>query len=169
MWKKSMVIIGGVALAVSLPLAVLAMTTDDSVTDSDTNSVAAVGTLYQDGYWDSVAAEIQVQEQVQVQDQVQPQDQVMTRRQLRVHIETGPPEGFEPIQQRLHKHDQLGMGNTGTPMGNSGAPRGNPDAPMHGNGTGDCLMDGTQGTGDCLMDGRPSGSTSRGPGNRSNR
>jgi len=35
------------------------------------------------------------------------QEPIMTRQQLRVHAETGPPEGFEPVkrQHRLHKSD----------------------------------------------------------------
>ena len=80
---------------------------------------------------------------------VQQSEQVMVRQQLRVHAETGPPEGFEPVQQRLHVDDPLGMGpgnaNPGEHMGN-----GNPNAPMAG--TGECAADGA----DCPNAGDPS-------------
>lgn len=36
---------------------------------------------------------------------------VMTRQQLRVHAETGPPEGFEPIKRQLRLHQGDGQAN----------------------------------------------------------
>jgi hypothetical protein len=70
---------------------------------------------------------------------VQQNEQTMVRQQLRIHAETGPIDGVEPVQQRLHVDDPLGMGpgndNAGQHMGN-----GNPNAPMAG--TGDCTADG---------------------------
>ncbi len=39
----------------------------------------------------------------------------MVRQQLRVHAETGPPEGFEPIRQQLHRSEVQGGGSQESP------------------------------------------------------
>lgn len=36
-----------------------------------------------------------------------------TQQRLRVHSETGPSEGFEPIQQRLHQQEQMAANGVG--------------------------------------------------------
>lgn len=123
-----MVIISGAALAVSLPMAAFAVTPDTDAADA-----------------------------AQMQDQAQSQDQEMVRQRLQVHIETGPPEDFDPVQQRLHRNDAMGVGNADAPMGNQDAQRGNPDAPMLGDGTGDCTQDG-----------EPMGTGPHGPGGHNN-
>jgi hypothetical protein len=135
MLKNFMVIVGGAALAVSLPFVALAATTDDvastDIAPVTTDEMAAVD-QFEAG--DPVLGpireleQIQIQDPVIVQDEVLTQDQVLVRQQLRIHAETGPPEGFEPIQERLHQGERLGLGN--------------PDAPMAGAGTGECLYDG---------------------------
>ncbi|MEN8040092.1 MAG: hypothetical protein ABFR95_01190 [Actinomycetota bacterium] len=144
MWKKSMVIIGGAALAVSIPMAALAATSD-------------VGTL---GSFDPIGADdAPYAERYQASDVDAEQTQARTavRQQLRTHIETGPPEGFEPVQQQLREHDQLGTGNPDARQANTGVAKGNPDAPMLGDGTGDCTQDG-----------EPLGTGPHGPGGRNN-
>lgn len=117
MWKRFMVIVGGAALVVSIPMAALALTTDgDAVSTFDPTGPYAEQFRYQG----SDVEPVQIQSQAQVGDTV--------RQRLRVHIETGQPEGFEPVQQQLREHQQLGAGN--------------PDAPMLGDGNGDCIQDG---------------------------
>lgn len=72
----------------------------------------------------------QSDESAQPADTVQP---MMTRQQLRVHAETGPPDGMDPVQRQLrtHQNDDRGTaqgqrgrsqrgGRAGQPM-NSGA------------------------------------------------
>lgn len=135
MWKRYMVIVGGAALVLSLPMAATAFSPNAALTpDMDVGWVPMTTEL-----------ELQVQEQVWVQtqdpvgDPVTTQDQVMTRERVREHIKTGPID--DPAQKQLRLHEQVGAGDPD-------ARRGNPDAPMIGDGTGDCLMDGEpQGTG----------------------
>ncbi len=144
MWKKIIVLAGGAALAVSLPIVALAATTQDIET-SDVSPAIADEAPY-------TATYVYLGDDVTV-DPATTQDQALVRQQLRVHSETGPPEGFEPIQQRLHQQD--GVGNPDTPMGYGAAPGdgtgemhrgGNPDAPR--DGTGECTNpDGPIGTG----------------------
>jgi hypothetical protein len=62
------------ALAVSLPLVALAVTTDRTPALDDYSA--------------------------QVTDDV---SQPMVQQRLRVHAETGPPKDFEPVRQRLHQ------------------------------------------------------------------
>lgn len=140
MWKRSMVIISGAALAASLPMAALAVTPDAAQTpDADAD-------------WAPIATELelQVQEELQLrvqdptlaEDPLMTQEQVMTQERVREHILTGPIDGVEPIQKQQRLHEQLGAGNSNARMGNEDAPRSNPDAPMSGDGTGECLSDG---------------------------
>lgn len=140
MWKKIIVLAGGAALAVSLPIVALAATTQDIET-SDIYPAIADEAPY--------TATYQYLGDDVVVDQVTTQDQALVRQQLRVHSETGPPEGFEPIQQRLHQQDGIGMGNPDAPMGDGTGEMhrgGNPDAPR--DGTGECTNpDGPIGTG----------------------
>lgn len=146
MWKNIMVLAGGAAIAVSLPIVALAATTQD-VSASDVYPAVADEAPYAETYQNAG-------------DDIMPapvttQDQALVRQQLRVHAETGPPEGFEPVQQRLHQQDGVGAGNPDAPMGNGTLPGdgtgamhrgGNPDAPM--DGTGECTNpDGPVGTG----------------------
>ena len=140
MWKRSLVIISGAALAVSLPMAALEVTTDTAQTSDGEVDWAPVAT----------ELELQVQEELQLQiqdptlaeDPLMTQEQVMTQERVREHILTGPIDGVEPIQKQQRLQEQLGAGNSDARMGNEDAPKGNPDAPMSGDGTGDCLMDG---------------------------
>jgi len=97
------------AIAIGFPIAVLAVAQNASNTEP---ALAPSGT----------------QDQVQDANQTQAQsgDLFQTRRRLQVHIEEGPPEGFEPIQmqQRLHRQDQLAA-NGGQRMGPTAkAPKG---------------------------------------------
>jgi hypothetical protein len=162
MWKKISVITGGIAVAVALPIAALAVTTDefsdvimpaDAATETVNDATQAfyatqafvapdVAPVEPTGPWVSPNADDPIA--------IQQADQTMVRQQLRVHAETGPPEGFEPIQQRLHMDDPLGIGpgsNNEGPAGNMG--NGHQNAPMAGAGTGDCPNDGV----DCPNDG----------------
>jgi hypothetical protein len=155
MWKKITVVAGGMALAVALPFVALAITTEefpDVITPADaaTEMVQATEAV-------QATTQIQTTEEVAPTEptgpwvspnavdpiSVQQNEQVMVRQQLRIHAETGPPEGVEPTQQRLHVDDPLGAGpgsdSAGQHMGN-----GNPNAPMVGAGTGDCAADGAE-------------------------
>ncbi|MCL1592727.1 MAG: hypothetical protein M3132_00065 [Actinomycetia bacterium] len=181
MWKSTMVVIGGAALAVSLPFVALAVTTGEEASDVAPATVATdqvqntLAYQYDDELVDPALDQVQAQieEQLQIQDpQVVPvtpapvvaQDQTMIQQRLREHIETGPPEGVDPVQQRLQQHDQLRLQdpdhavNPDAPMGQGGPPadmapgdatqhRGNPDASMAGDGTGDCVNEEPLGTG----------------------
>jgi hypothetical protein len=134
MWKRSMVIISGAALAASLPMAALAVTPDAAQTpDADAD-------------WAPVATELELRLQFQdptlAEDPLMIQEQVMTQERVREHILTGPIDGVVPIQKQERLHEQLGVGNSDARMGNEDAPKGNPDAPMSGDGTGECLSDG---------------------------
>ena len=144
MWKNIMVLAGGAALAVSLPIVALAATTEDTIVS---DPMVADEAPYMETY-QYAADDIDP-------STVMTQDQTLVRQQLRIHAETGPPEGFEPIQQRLHAQDGAGVGNPDSPMGNGTPPAdgsgathqgGNPDAPR--DGTGECTNpDGPIGTG----------------------
>jgi hypothetical protein len=152
MWKRSMVVIGGAALAVSLPTAVFAMATEGGGASVKADAPIAVQTTYQAMYGNTDAIQLQIQDQIQVQDEVQVRDQVEDqamaqsqigdREQLRLHIETGAPEGTEPTQTRLRQHQEVRSTISDAPTGNGDAHRGNPDAPMLGDGTGECIYDG---------------------------
>ena len=161
MLKQILVVAGGLALAVSLPLVALAVTTERT---------PALGDYA-----------------VQVSDDV---SQPMVQQRLRVHAETGRPENFEPVQQRLHQSDDMvlsehntlrrhqvdgsttgqqnmlgrqntednsdgrmhGKDSSAPRPGPSEQPRGNADAP-----SGDR-------TGECPSDGEPSGAANGGSG-----
>ena len=99
MWKKMLFITGGVAVAVALPMGALALTTSDETTND------AVSTV--------IAAEASVLQAVPAQDAT------YEPRRLRVHAETGPPDGVEPVQLRIHRSDavQAQGGNTSTERG----------------------------------------------------
>lgn len=152
MWKRSMVVISGAVLAVALPTAAIAMITEGGGTSVEADTPITLQTtsqlMYENEAATQVQVQVQVQEQVQEQVEVQEQDDVlvqsktMVREQLRLHVETGPPEGTEPTQTRSREHQQLGTANPDARMGNPDAPRGNPDAPMLGDGTGECIHDG---------------------------
>jgi len=174
MWKKITVVAGGMALAVALPFVALAITTDEfpdviAPVDAATEMVQATETVQA-----TTTAQVVVDP-----DAVEPtgpwvspnavdpitaqqNEQVMVRQQLRIHAETGPIDGVEPVQQRLHVDDPLGMGpgndNAGQHMGN-----GNPSAPMAG--TGDCTADGA----DCPNDGQAVGGQGAGNAGRGGR
>jgi hypothetical protein len=85
MWKKTLFIAGGVAVAVALPMAALAVTTGSD----DVDDAAVV-------YVDAEATAVEA---------AAAPDTTYEPRRLRVHAETGPPEGFEPVQLRIHKGD----------------------------------------------------------------
>ena len=156
MWKKISVVAGGMVVAVALPFAALALTTDefpDSILPADATR-AAEATVESE-----VAGEVEpveptgpwVSPNAADPMTVAQAEGTMARQQLRVHAETGPPEGFEPLQQRLHADDPLGMGpghddaGQGQPMGN-----GQQNAPMPGAGDGECP---NAGDGECPNDG----------------
>jgi hypothetical protein len=156
MWKRITVVAGGMALAVALPFVALAVTTDEfpDVMPADaapaaeqaairTQSIADVPLAEPTGPWVSPNAVDPVA--------IEQADQTMVRQQLRVHAETGPPEGFEPVQQRLHADDPLGVGPGNNDAGrgqnmqnrqNQELVRGTPDAPRVEVGTGECPDDG---------------------------
>ena len=81
MLKQGLVIAGGFALAISFPLVALAVTTDRTPPLDDVASVI-----------------------------VDEASQPMVQQRLRVHAETGPPEGFEPQRQRLHQSENAANG-----------------------------------------------------------
>lgn len=158
MWKKIAVVAGGMALAVALPFVALAVTTDE-FSEVPTPANAATEAV-------QVAAQVQATPEVPAAEPTGPWvspnaaldpvalqagEQTMVRQQLRVHAETGPPEGFEPVQQRLHVDDPLGMGPGPDHQGRAQhMGDGNPDAPMAGVGTGnpeDCPHEGQVGEG----------------------
>ena len=144
MLKQILVVAGGLALAASLPLAALAVTTEP--------------TPALDNY------------AVEASDEA---PQPMVQQRLRVHAETGQPENFEPVRQRLHQPDGVGSSdqsmigrqyaqddtdgrmdgkNSSAPgPGPSERPRGNAAVPNGG------------GMGECPNDGEPSGAANRGP------
>jgi hypothetical protein len=157
MWKKITVVMGGMALAVSLPFVALAVTTDefpnvimpaDAATETvpaatQVQATAEVAPVEPTGPWVSPNAVDPIA--------IQQADQTMVRQQFRVHAETGQPEGFEPVMQRLHVDDPLGMGprieNADQAQNmqnhqNQEMVKGNPDAPMAGAGTSECPNDG---------------------------
>jgi hypothetical protein len=144
MWKNILALAGGAVLAISLPLAALAATTDDPMVADE--------------------APYMETDQYSQSDPVVIQDQTLVRQQLRIHAETGPPEGFEPIQQRLHQQDQLGIGNPDAPMGN-GVPLADGSGAMHRGGNPDAPMDGT---GECTNPDGPIGTGPHGPGTQAN-
>jgi hypothetical protein len=158
MWKKISVVAGGMALAVALPFVALAVTTDEFL-DVVTPADAAPATVQTTTQLQAISEEAPVEPtgpwvSPNAVDPiaVQAADQTMVRQQLRVHAETGPPEDFEPIQQRLHADDPLGMGPGNDDAGhaqemqnhqNQEMVKGNPDAPRVEAGTGECPNDGT--------------------------
>ena len=111
MLMQSLVIAGGLALAVSLPLVALAITTDQTPPLDDI-AVAATDDLPQPAF----------------------------QQRLRVHSETGPPEGFEPVRQRLHQPESVGTGqqNMMYEQPSDRAAGGS----MHGKNSADCPNDG---------------------------
>ena len=156
MWKKITVVAGGMALAVALPFAALALTTDefpDVITQPEVAPVAVQAAVQTQsttelapagptGPWVSPNAVDPIA--------IQQADQTMVRQQLRVHAETGAPDGFDPVQQRLHADDPLGMGPGNDNAGHAQnmqnhqeMVKGNPDAPRIEAGTGECPNDGT--------------------------
>lgn len=145
-----MVVISGAVLAVALPTAAIAMIAEAGGTsvkaETPIELQATSRVMYKNAAATQIQEQVQVQEQAQIQEQAQDdvlvQSQAMVRRQLRLHVETGPPEGTEPMQTRLREHKQLGTANPDAPMGNADVPRGNPDAPRLGDGTGECIHDG---------------------------
>jgi hypothetical protein len=157
MWKKITVVMGGMALAVALPFVALAVTTDefpdvimpaDAATETvqaatQVQAAAEVAPVEPTGPWVSPNAVDPIA--------IQQADQTMVRQQFRVHAETGPPEDFEPVQQRLHVDDPLGMGpgieNADQAQNmqnhqNQEMVKGNPDAPRVEAGTSECPNDG---------------------------
>ena len=94
MWKQTFVILGGLTLAVSLPIVALAVTTDrtPALNPTSESTITAWG-------------------------QTTEATPTMVRQQLRVHAETGPPEGFEPIQQQLHRNEAQAGGPQESPGG----------------------------------------------------
>jgi hypothetical protein len=84
MLKQILVIAGGLTLAVSLPLVALAVTTDQTPPLDDI-ALAATDDL----------------------------PQPVFQQRLRVHAETGPPAGLEPVRQRLHQPDGVGSDEQG--------------------------------------------------------
>ena len=81
MLKRILVVAGGLALAVSLPIVALAVTTERTPALDDSA--------------------------VEVSDGV---PQPMVQQRLRVRAETGLPEDFEPVRQRLHRADVVEPG-----------------------------------------------------------
>ena len=158
--------VGGAIIAVSLPMAAIAVTPAESAA---ADPMPADEAPFVERYRNSESFDglLQIQKQVRSQNQnqvrtpdqeqipSQAQEQMRTRHQ--VHIETGPPDGFEPTPERLRQHEQQGTGNADAPMRNQDAPKGNPDAPRLGDGTGDCTQDG-----------EPMGTGPHGPGGRHN-
>ncbi len=144
MWKKVLIITGGVALAVALPMAALAMTTGDEVAEEAPSTFVA-----EEAAIDAAP--------VALNATFEPQ-------RLRVHADTGPPDGVQPIQNRLHQGEATGAGDMNHERGmnagqhkaagfeGAGQHQGNPDAPM-----GD-------GSGECDHEGEPMNSGPRGPG-----
>jgi hypothetical protein len=144
MWKKVLIITGGVALAVSLPMAALAVTTGDEVAEEAPSTFVAEAAVI-----DAVP--------VALNATYEPQ-------RLRVHADTGPPANFEPVQNRLHQGEATGAGDMNherrmnaeqhkaAGFEGAGQHQGNPNAPM-----GD-------GSGECDHEGEPMNSGPRGPG-----
>jgi hypothetical protein len=153
MWKKVLIISGGVALAVALPVAALAITTGDDVAEEAPSTF--------------VAEEVVIDATpVALNATYEPQ-------RLRAHADTGPPDGLQPIQNRLHQGEATGAGDMnherqmnaeqhkaaafegagqGAGQQGPGQHQGNPNAPM-----GD-------GSGECDHEGEPMNSGPRGPG-----
>jgi len=126
-WKQTFVILGGLTLAVSLPIVALGMTTDR------TPALNATPATITD-WGQTVEA-----------------TPTMVQQQLRVHAETGPPEGFEPIRQQLHRNEAQAAGSQDSPGRNQWAddaqrqghgavgqqgPHGNGQQGPHGHGAG---------------------------------
>jgi hypothetical protein len=140
-----MVLIGGAALAVALPMTALAAVPDDECVFTDdpiTAEEARIINWHQ--HRTRTADPAQVADPAQIGDQLQVRTEAAVRQQLRVHVDTDPPADGEAVQTRQREREQLATGNPDAPMGDVDAPRGNPDAPMLGDGSGDCIMDGDQ-------------------------
>jgi hypothetical protein len=164
MLRRIPIIVGGIAVAVALPVAALALTPGGDATDD----VESAG----------IAVEVETDQAQRVQNPAyEPQ-------RLRVHADTGRPEGVEPVMRRLHQSvaTQQGAGSTNPELGMSrGGCSANDAAAMPGAGRGqagglwrdqigsnpparpgDCIQDG-----DCLHEDGPLGSGPRGPGGNS--
>lgn len=154
MWKKITVVAGGMALALALPFVALAVTIEefpDVIAPADATPVAVQAATQAQPTSEVAPAEPTgpgVSPNAIEPIATQQADQMMVRQRLRVHAETGPPEGLEPVQQRLHTDDPLGTGpgneNAGNGQNrqnhqnqNEEMVKGNPDAPMARAGTGD--------------------------------
>jgi len=105
------------------------------------------------------------------------QDQTQMQQRLRIHAETGVPDGVTPTQarQRLHTQDQAGTQSQGNPQargqghGNNGGPQGTQPGDgsgnQHGKGgngsrSGNAAIDGTGISGECT---NPDGPIGNGP------
>ena len=139
MWKRYMVLIGGAALAVSLPMTALAAVPDDECVFTDDPITAEEARII---HW--YQHRTRTADSAEVGDQTQARVETAAREQLRVHVDTDPPADGEAVQTRLREREQLATGNPDAPMGDVDAPRGNPDAPKLGDGSGDCIMAGDQ-------------------------
>jgi len=137
-------------LVVGLPVAALGISNSLSSTDVPEAQTAAAATLD-----DTAPATMQ--------------DQAQTRQRLRLHAETGVPEGVAPTQtrQRLHAQDQTGTqsrGQQGHGKGQQGRNRdqgGNRQGPPSGNGG----RNGGDTPGECT---NPDGPLGNGPNGSSN-
>jgi hypothetical protein len=159
--KRILVVAGGLTLAVSLPIVALAVTTEQTPA------------------LDNSAVEVSVEV-----------PQPMVQQGLRVHAETGPPEGFVPVRQQLHQPDAVDSGdqnmvrrqqadatgagrqnmvgrqhtegNTSGPMTGKSSSPARPGLSEQPRGEVDAPNSGC--TGECPNDGEPSRAANRGPG-----
>ena len=118
MFKKIGLLVGAAALIVGVPAAAIALTNDGG---DSLNTVVPV------------IAQVQNQTATTSVGSTDATTPVLTQQRLRIHAETGPPEGFEPIQRRLHQTSGVSQGGPG--MAGQGYRGGNPDAPHPGTGT----------------------------------
>ena len=109
-------ITAGIVIIIGLPIAAIAVTKATAPEPWSPEATVAAQV-------EATSAEVTAQDvdDQATTSQVAPQ----TRQRLRVHSETGPPEGFEPIQQRLHQQEQMaangdGPGRRGPPADRGG-------------------------------------------------
>ena len=112
-------ITAGIVIIIGLPIAAIAVT--KATAPEPWSPEATVVAQIEATTAEETEAAAQDVDDEAATTQVAPQ----TQQRLRVHSETGPPEGFEPIQQRLHQQDQMaanGGGRSDDAPGRGGPP-----------------------------------------------
>lgn len=100
-------ITAGIVIIIGLPIAAIAVT--KATAPEPWNPEATVAAQSEGATAEEIEVTAQDTDGQATTSQVAPQ----TQQRLRIHSETGPPEGFEPIQQRLHQQEQMATNGDG--------------------------------------------------------